>query len=59
MMLSPGETARYSCDQCSTEFEVTLEPKAKGDNKEQAKIESQTVDFCPFCGEEDVSCDSI
>jgi len=40
-----GSTVRYDCEDCNTEFEVTLEPKDKeGDGK------PKKVTACPFCG---------
>lgn len=44
-----GETVRFDCTDCMTEFEVTLEPKyknAKGNQSGDAK----PVEYCPFCG---------
>lgn len=49
-MPRPGETVRGTCDSCNTEFEVTLEPKAKADERSAAQMPSQRVQFCPFCG---------
>jgi hypothetical protein len=52
-MPKPGETVRYDCNSCNTEFEVTLEPKAKGHAGppgEPSQIPAQKVQFCPFCG---------
>lgn len=48
-----GETKRFNCDECSTEFEITLEPKAKGESpsaKEGRKnMDDNEVIACPFC----------
>lgn len=44
-----GETVRRDCENCSTEFEVTLEPKAKG-KKDAGNMPDSAVDYCPFCG---------
>lgn len=44
-----GETERYDCPSCACEFEVMLEPKAKGKPGEVAAIPQQIVQHCPFC----------
>lgn len=36
------------------EFEVTYEPKAKGNKKEASNIEEDDVTNCPFCGSDTV-----
>ena len=53
-MMKAGETLRLQCDSCSVEFEVTLEPKAKGDKSAQEAIDPESVEYCPFCGDENV-----
>jgi ribosomal protein S27AE len=45
--LAGGEKGRYYCGDCSTEYEVTLEPKAKPGKNE---VEPQVPRHCPFCG---------
>ncbi len=42
--MNAGSTHRYDCADCATEFELTLEPKSKGEG------EDNTVTACPFCG---------
>lgn len=51
--MRPGQTFRFDCDECLTEFEVCLEPKAK-ESKEGAKMEPDDVKHCPFCGSDSV-----
>lgn len=51
--MKPGETSRFQCNDCDTEFELTLEPKAKG-TKEAETIRPRAVEGCPFCGSEDL-----
>ncbi len=46
--MKDGTTARFDCADCSTEFEVTLEPKAKGLPGHVS--DDKTVTACPFCG---------
>lgn len=53
MLLGPGETVRVMCTQCQIEFDLTLEPKAKG-SPEAKKMSTESFEFCPFCGEEDL-----
>ncbi len=48
--MKAGETERFDCDECLIEFEVTLEPKAKGSKELSEAVATVTV--CPFCGEE-------
>lgn len=49
--MKPGETIRLDCESCSTEFEVTLEPKLAGRPRaERDLMASLTVTHCPFCG---------
>jgi len=44
-LIPPGYPVRFVCDECATEFEVTLEPNgAQGDPK--------PIELCPFCGTE-------
>lgn len=49
-VLKAGKTARFKCEECSTEFEVTLEPKAanRGDEYD-CMIDPKRVECCPFC----------
>lgn len=42
-----GETLRFDCNDCSTEIEVTLEPKMKG---KTPSGKDRKVTHCPFCG---------
>ena len=44
--MKEGQTKRYDCEECNIEFELTLEPKSKGN------INGKEVDVmnCPFCG---------
>ncbi len=44
--MKAGDTVRFDCEDCSTEFEVTLEPKEKGN----PKTDDKPVTACPFCG---------
>lgn len=48
--MNPGQTERFNCDQCETEFEVTLEPKAKDNPREARDMEGGVVSYYPFCG---------
>lgn len=41
--MSPGETRKFSCDTCSKDFEITLEPHTP-------HAEDATPEMCPFCG---------
>ena len=45
--IQPGETMRFMCDNCGTEFEVCLEPKVEPDM--DTGLEAKTVGYCPFC----------
>lgn len=47
--IKPGETVTLDCTECSTEFEVTLEPKAKTDARSARNMPSKKVFCCPFC----------
>jgi len=47
--MKPGETTRVTCNACNTEFDVTLEPKAKGDLQSARQMPAQKVQHCPFC----------
>jgi hypothetical protein len=48
-----GETSRYHCKACLTEFEITLEPQSR-DWPESAKpavgAPGKPVECCPCCG---------
>lgn len=57
MNIKPGETKTLTCGGCSTEFEITLEPKAKRDKKSAATMPDQTLVVCPFCGKDELQCD--
>lgn len=46
--MKDGEVERFDCDNCSVEFEVTLEPKTK--EKDKGKSGDSVVEYCPFCG---------
>lgn len=52
--IKPGETKRFDCPECSTEFDVTFEPKCAGTavSAKEAREETdpQEVTTCPFCG---------
>jgi hypothetical protein len=48
--LKAGVAVRFECDDCMTEFEVCLEPKARGLPDAQAQIEPKEIELCPFCG---------
>jgi hypothetical protein len=50
--LKAGETVRLYCEGCMTEYEVTLEPKARGKPKEAKGIDPKRPVCCPFCGED-------
>lgn len=51
--MNPGDTIRETCDDCSSEFDVTYEPKCKGNANAAVGIESKEgIAFCPFCGAE-------
>lgn len=52
--LNGGETGRYDCADCSTEFEVCYEPKAKG-QKDDGTFKPSVVNHCPFCGSDAVT----
>lgn len=47
--LSPGETKRYECELCLTEFDITLEPKAR--DCRAPHMRPQFIVSCPFCCE--------
>lgn len=49
--MKDGETARFDCENCNVEFEVTLEPKAKGLKGHKPGPEQKVI-ACPFCAEE-------
>lgn len=49
--MKAGATIRLNCQACETEFEITLEPKAKEDSAEARKMPDQDVEACPFCGD--------
>lgn len=51
--MKDGETVRVDCNDCNTEFEVTLEPKSK-DAKGHKPGKNKIVNHCPFCGSEEV-----
>ncbi len=51
--IQQGETARFTCSVCMTEFDLTPEPKMSG----QAMIgDTYTLKACPLCG---TSSDSV
>lgn len=54
--MKAGTTFRFDCQnsECMVEFEVTYEPKAKGNKKEASNIEEDDVTNCPFCGSDTV-----
>lgn len=45
-----GGTARFTCNGCNREFELTYEPKAKVKPSLTRGIEPADVTFCPYCG---------
>lgn len=51
-MPKPGEKVRATCNACSTEFDVTLEPKVAehAGAEGHGHIPAQKVQHCPFCG---------
>ncbi len=53
-MPKPGESVRADCIDCATEFEVVLEPKVKEGVARAGTLPAQKVQFCPFCGGENV-----
>ncbi len=47
--MEAGEEMRFYCSGCQTEFDLTLEPKAK---ESRATMPGKaTPEFCPWCGE--------
>lgn len=48
--MKAGESITYTCGNCSQEFEVVLEPKARLMPVERRPEDTATVDYCPFCG---------
>lgn len=59
--IQPGEAKRYDCGDCGREFEVCYEPKVR-DAKDKAKaakgLEPETVENCPFCASESITCEA-
>jgi len=51
--MNAGEKIRFECNVCHVVFDVTYEPHHKGNP--EVSDDEQTVDFCPFCGEENVT----
>lgn len=49
--LEPGESIRFGCDECSQEWELCYEPKAKGGKGKGIKP-ATFVPHCPCCGKE-------
>lgn len=49
--IPPGESRRYTCDQCLTEYEITNEPKAQDSPDKHGYCPSKAPSYCPFCGE--------
>jgi hypothetical protein len=47
-----GERCRLNCLDCSTEYDLVLEPKARPGSKEAEDIAPQVPKLCPFCGSE-------
>ena len=52
--VKPGDTVRCFCGTCLAEFEVCNEPKAKDSHDASGSFETREVEFCPFCGADDV-----
>ncbi len=50
--MNAGETKRYDCTRCEGEFDITYEPKAKGNPQAIAGFPPVTVATCPSCGGE-------
>lgn len=48
--MKAGDNICMTCDQCSVEFEVVYEPKAKTDKESAKSIVDNAVCYCPFCG---------
>lgn len=49
-----GEEIRLYCGDCLTEYEVLLEPKAKGAEDDGYLLGgSKVVAVCPFCGKDE------
>lgn len=46
-VLRPGVTQRFLCDECSTEFEIPLEPNAEVGMQDM--MDPKRVEVCPFC----------
>jgi hypothetical protein len=52
--LEAGGTSRFQCSDCLVEFEVCYEPKAKETLVTPGSIESEVVEYCPFCGSDNI-----
>ncbi len=50
VIIKPGETQRFSCKECQTEWDITYEPKTVGNPKEQIAIKPIPLKYCPACG---------
>jgi Zn finger protein HypA/HybF involved in hydrogenase expression len=54
-LLTAGEPARFDCDDCTREFEVTLEPKERGFSDGRTPRANAEILCCPFCGSRDIT----
>lgn len=54
-----AETEAIECNNCERTFAVVLEPELRvmGEKRatEEGGFKKATVQFCPFCGEEDIA----
>lgn len=55
--IAAGQSFRFDCGACSMEWEVTYEPKVRGDSRYAAGMEPVTIKdgnlVCPNCGHAD------
>ena len=55
MMIPVGEKRRFYCPDCTTEFVILHEPDYQDPQmRESFQGESNQVEWCPFCGLENV-----
>jgi hypothetical protein len=53
--MKAGNKDRITCNECNTESEIVLEPKAIGLSKEElAEFNENDVTYCPFCGSDSI-----
>lgn len=55
--MKAGESERALCNDCHTEFEVTLEPKAKNIPESARLADTNNTGYCPFCGSDQIELD--